>query len=117
MVDHHPVVDAQYCAALGQMAVVQDGHVVEIGNWLGLEISQDRAAEVVEQCSLDRMRAAELEAMRSTPHVVPRPARNTGISLLGAGAVQGWRQVLTPQQQTRFGRFNRGLSQMGYESA
>lgn len=92
-------------------------HVVEIGNWLGLEISQDRAAEVVEQCSLDRMRAAELEAMRSTPHVVPRPARNTGISLLGAGAVQGWRQVLTPQQQTRFGRFNRGLSQMGYESA
>jgi hypothetical protein len=63
------------------------------------------------------MREAEVEAMRSTPHVVPRAATNTGVSLLGQGAVQGWRRVLTPEQAGRFKTFNRGLREMGYEPA
>jgi len=37
------------------------------------------------------------------------------MSLLGQGAVQGWRDVLTTEQQARFVRFDRGLRQMGYE--
>jgi hypothetical protein len=92
-------------------------HVLAMGRWLDLDISLERATEVVERCSLDRMREAEVEAMRSTPHVVPRPARNTGVSLLGQGAVQGWRRVLTPEQAGRFKTFNRGLREMGYEPA
>ncbi|HEY7023901.1 MAG TPA: sulfotransferase domain-containing protein [Candidatus Limnocylindrales bacterium] len=92
-------------------------HVMEIGRWLGLDISAGRAAEVVEICSLERMRAAEREAMRSTPHVVPRAARHSGISLLGQGAVEGWRQVLTSRQQRRFEAFDRGLLEMGYDPA
>jgi hypothetical protein len=39
------------------------------------------------------------------------------VSLLGQGAVQGWRRVLTPEQAGRFKTFNRGLREMGYEPA
>jgi hypothetical protein len=92
-------------------------HVLEMGQWLGIDMTADRATEIVEKCSLDRMRAAEHEAMRSTPHVVPRPARQGGGALLGKGSVQAWREVLMPDQQHRFTPFNTGLHQMGYEPA
>lgn len=91
--------------------------VLELSRWLGLELSAQRASEVVERCTLERMRESEAEALRSTPHVVPREAKRTGISLLGQGAVGGWRGVLTPAQQRRFAVFNDGLQALGYEPA
>lgn len=91
--------------------------VLEIGQWMGLGLTTERASEVVERCSLDRMREAEREAMRSTPHVVPRQPAAGRIDLLGQGAVEGWHQKLTAAQQRRFLVFAKGLAEMGYQPA
>ena len=75
------------------------------GPLAGADISSVRAAEVVERCSLDRMREAELEAMRSTPHVVPRAAEEHGREPAWPGS--GPR--LAPSSDVRTGRPFQGL--------
>lgn len=87
-----------------------------IANWLGLDVSPERAAEIVELCSIEHMRDAEREALRDTPRALPPAARRTGISVIGQGSVGSWRDALSSDQQRRFNSFAEGIAAMGYEA-
>ncbi len=88
--------------------------VGRIGRWLGLDLSPEHAARVVEACSLDRMRRSEAERDQD------RVARGIRISpapqfaLVNSGRVDAWRAELTDQQVARLGAFAEGLELMGY---
>ena len=86
------------------------GKVLELGRWMGLELTREDAAGIVERCSLERMRDAEQLALSTTPKVLPPAAHRTGISVLGNGSVGGWHDALTVDQQRRFALFNAGIA-------
>ncbi len=91
--------------------------VERMGQWLGLELAEGRAEEVVRLCSLERMRAAEIEANEKTPEAMPVEGLRTGVPVISDGAVEGWRARLTEEQVGRFSAFADGLERMGYPLA
>ena len=85
-------------------------HVAKIGAWLGLEVSLQRAGEVAERCSLERMREDE---KRWDPSVFGSP--RTDIAYVGPASLGGWHEALTEEQQRRFRAWAPEINAMGYE--
>lgn len=93
------------------------GGVRLMAEWLGVMLSAERAADVVERCSLERMRSAEAHALAHTPKVFSRRARASDRRVVNDGRVAGWRTALDAAQQRRFAVFADGLELMGYPPA
>lgn len=93
------------------------GKVVEISQWLGLPVSMSRAVEIVERCSIERMRDSESKNVAHADSIFARQGRATGIGVINTGTVEAWRERMTPAQVARFGAFARGLAAMGYAAA
>lgn len=85
-----------------------------VADWLGVQIDSDAAEYVVEQCSVQRMRLLEQQALAQRPPVFAGAARRTGVSLLWGGRVGAWREHLTDEQAARFAVFATGMTTMGY---
>jgi hypothetical protein len=92
--------------------------VLRIGTFLGLELSAERAAAVAQRCSIAAMRAAEAHAVAATPEALPAASLRTRVPLIAEGAVEGWRERMTPAQAARIAdAFARGLAMMSYPAA
>ncbi len=85
--------------------------VAQIAQWLGLPVTSERAADIAQRCSLERMREAEREV---DPQVFGRVRPE--VTYIGQASVGGWRQILSAEQQHRFARFADGLAALGYEA-
>jgi hypothetical protein len=94
------------------------GELRRMAGWLGVELDAAAAAQVVERCTIERMRAAEASALAEAPRVFHPSARRTGLRVVNEGSLEAWRERLTPDQQRRISEaFAEGLQLMGYPLA
>ena len=93
------------------------GGVHAIGRFLGRELAPGDADRIARRSSIEEMRAAEEKAIESGRSRLGQLGRKTGIRLLTAGSVEGWREKLTPDQVARFAVFAEGMARMGYAPA
>ncbi len=89
--------------------------LMRIADWMGHELDAERAEQVIERCSLERMRAEE-DAMGSQGIFRERDVRS-GHRAVREGRVGAWRQLLTDEHLARFTPFADGLARLGYAEA
>ncbi len=90
------------------------GTLRRICDWLGLAAGDADVERAVAQSTIERMRDAEATAFRRTPGALDPRALRTGLRMVNRGAVGGWRDALTDEQQRRFEVFADGIALMGY---
>jgi hypothetical protein len=93
------------------------GELLRIANWLGVELTADGAAAVVDRCSIERMRSSEVTEIAANGSLFHPAARETGVPLVNEGRVAGWRDRLDQAQQERFRAMAAGMKLMGYPLA
>lgn len=85
------------------------GNLERIANWLDAEVSLADIRRAVEQCTIDRMRAATRDG--TSPGIGSSPKLPSPVH---EGRVGIWREVLDERQARKFDVFADGLQLMGY---
>jgi hypothetical protein len=91
--------------------------LLRIAGWLGVELTADEAAAMVDRCSIERMRSTEATEIAANKDLFHPAARKTGVTLVNEGRVAGWRDRLDTAQQERFVTMAAGMKLMGYPLA
>jgi hypothetical protein len=90
------------------------GALLQIGAFLGIEVTREQAERAADRASLASMKRAEEEAIATEVSPFAEVGRKSGIRAVQSGSVGGWRERLTDAQRHKFDVFADAMSSMGY---